>query len=471
MRARFKFIIMKTIVKTAFLIFFLCVSLNSSVADNIFNFSIDYSVFKGQDGKSIVEFYYSFYKKRLIFSNSGSEYTAQAKIDLDIFKKGTDELVFSQTYMIPTTVTDTSGTNLDNNLVGQLNYQISPGDYTVKISASDANNSENVESAVIELTAEDFNTGLKISDIELSTDILSSGDKESIFYKNTLEVVPNPDGIYGNNINKLYYYFEIYGLTPQNITDEFYILAEITNPNKDNIFIKNVKKITSLSSEDIVQEGSFQIDSLPTAKYILLVSVIDNKNSTRFTREKQFWVYNSGITQDFSFSGEEEFLKSPYATMREDLVEKEYEITSYIRTDKEKNVYNKLTDINDKRKFMFDFWKIRDDNPATLENEFKIEYVKRILEADASFKEPYKEGWKTDRGRIYVLFGKPDDIERFPFEANKKSYEVWTYDKLEGGATCVFVERKPEGSGYFDMVHSTLRGEFRNDNWENELNY
>jgi GWxTD domain-containing protein len=461
---------MKNITKITFLVFFVLYS-NISFPDTRFNFRYDYSLFKGVEGKSIVEFYYSFYKKGLIFNFTDGNYNAQAKIDMDIFKKGSNELVFSQTYLIPTSVSDTSGNNLDNNLVGQLNYQIEPGEYTVKIYASDANNSLNIDSASTDLIAENFATGLKISEIELSSDIITNGDDKSIFYKNTLEVIPNPNSIYGNNMDKLYYYFELYGINTANISDEFYILTEIKDPNKENIFLKSVKKFPSITSEDIVQHGNFTIDSLPTSKYILSISIVDNKNTVKTSREKSFWIYNSNITQDFNVSEDEEFLRSPYASMREDLIDKEYEITTYIRTDRESNIYSKLTSLGEKRKFMYDFWKNRDESPSTPQNEFKIDFVTRVLEADATFKEPYREGWKTDRGRIYVLYGKPDDIERFSFEANKKSHEIWTYEKLEGGATCVFVERNPEGSGYFDLVHSTIRSEIRNDNWESELNY
>lgn len=461
---------MKNIIKVLFVVIFVLYS-NSLFSDNRFNFQYDYSLFKGAEGNSIVEFYYSFYKKGLVFTFADGNYNAQAKIDMDIFKKSTNELVFSQTYLIPTSVSDTSGSNLDNNLVGQLNYQIEPGEYVMKIYASDANNSFNVDSTTTELSAESFGAGLKISEIELSSDIIINGDNKSIFYKNTLEVIPNPNSIYGNNMNTFYYYYELYGLNPENISDEFYILSEIKDPNKENIFLKNVKKVPSITSEDIVQYGSFMIDSLPTSKYILSISIVDNKNTVKTTRDKSFWIYNSNISQDFTVSDDEEFLRSPYANMREDLLEKEYEITTYIRTDRESNIYDKLTNIGEKRKFMYDFWKNRDTNPSTPQNEFKIDYVTRVLEADATFKEPYREGWKTDRGRIYVLYGKPDDIERFSFEANKKSHEIWTYEKVEGGATCVFVERNPEGSGYFDLIHSTIRTEIRNDNWESELNY
>ncbi len=462
---------MKKTLKIFFLTLLFASYSTSAFSESPYLFRYDYSVFKGSEGKSIVEFYYSFYKKGLVFIYNDGTYTAEAQIDIDIFKKGTNDLVFAQTYKIPAVIEDTSRAELDNNLVGQLNYQIEPGEYVLKVIASDSHNPVYADTITNDITIANMQDGLLLSDLQLSTGISTGSDPSSIFYKNTLEVVPNPNNLYGNNMEELYYYFELYGITPGVLTDDFYILSEIKDLNKERVFLKNVKKMSGVESQDIVQYGSFEIDSLPTAPYVLSVSIIDSKNTPRVTKEKTFHTYNSGITEDIDLTGSDDYLKSTYSKMREDLIDKEFEITSYIRTTQETRAFEELSNINDKRKFLYEFWKRRDDNPATPQNEYKIEYINRVLQADASFKEQGREGWKTDRGRIYVIYGKPDDIERFSFEANQKSHEVWTYEKIEGGAICVFVERPPEGSGFFDMVHSTLRTELRNDNWENDLNY
>lgn len=459
---------MKTkIFKNIILVLFVLFAAGESKA--AFNFEYSIGIFKGPEGKSILEVYYSFYKKGLFYSQSEGKYNAEAKIDIDIFNLENNELISSETYKIANQESDTS--ILENNLVGQINYQIPPGKYKMVVQAYDSKDDTKSKKDEREFVVEDFSKGPILSDVELATLVTKSTDDKSIFYKNTLEVVPNPNSIFGNNIDELYYYFELYGLNSTNITDDFFILVEIKNLNKDNVYDKTLKKLSRNNAEDIVQFGSFRVDSLPTDKYILEVSVVDSKNTEKSKSERSFWVYNSNIVQDFNVGENSDFLRSNYANMREDLVDKEFDITTYIRTSSETSTYNKLTDLTDKRKFMYDFWQKRDPNTETPQNEYKIDYVKRVLEADATFKEQNREGWQTDRGRIYVLYGKPDDIERFPFEANKKQHEIWRYEKLEGGVICVFVERPPEGSGFFDLVHSTIRTEIRNDNWESNLNY
>jgi hypothetical protein len=57
------------------------------------------------------------------------------------------------------------------------------------------------------------------------------------------------------------------------------------------------------------------------------------------------------------------------------------------------------------------------------------EYYLRVEYANENFS-TNRDGWETDRGRIYVLYGEPTDIERHPFEINSKPYEVWYYDHL-----------------------------------------
>ena len=65
------------------------------------------------------------------------------------------------------------------------------------------------------------------------------------------------------------------------------------------------------------------------------------------------------------------------------------------------------------------------------------EYYGRIQFANQNFGH-YIDGWKTDMGMIYVIFGSPSNIERHPFELDSKPYEIWTYYDL--GREFIFVD-------------------------------
>jgi hypothetical protein len=77
-----------------------------------------------------------------------------------------------------------------------------------------------------------------------------------------------------------------------------------------------------------------------------------------------------------------------------------------------------------------------------------------------------REGWETDRGRVYVKYGVPDDRETVPLTINQVPYEIWNYYE-GGGNSFVFVDS--DGSGSFMQVYSTVEGEISFDNWEEFL--
>jgi len=70
---------------------------------------------------------------------------------------------------------------------------------------------------------------------------------------------------------------------------------------------------------------------------------------------------------------------------------------------------------------------------------------------------------KSDRGRIFIIYGEPSEIERYPNQVDTKPYEIWYYNELEGGVVFVFGDLT--GFSDYTLLHSTLRGELRDDNW------
>src|SRR5262245_50354664 len=84
----------------------------------------------------------------------------------------------------------------------------------------------------------------------------------------------------------------------------------------------------------------------------------------------------------------------------------------YIISDEEKTVFKKLTTPEERDAFIEQFWRRRDTNPGTVENEFKEEHYRRIAYANEKFKSGI-DGWETDRGRIYIVYGPPTSLETF----------------------------------------------------------
>jgi GWxTD domain-containing protein len=108
------------------------------------------------------------------------------------------------------------------------------------------------------------------------------------------------------------------------------------------------------------------------------------------------------------------------------------EYVSYIITDSERRVFSSLPTSDEKLVFIESFWERRDPTPETPENEFREQYAARFGYANAQFRAG-RPGWKTDRGRIFILLGPPSYIDRNPMgrTSTERPSEVWTYMSLK----------------------------------------
>jgi len=123
----------------------------------------------------------------------------------------------------------------------------------------------------------------------------------------------------------------------------------------------------------------------------------------------------------------------------------------YIITPKEKEVFLQLTTDRDRERFIEAFWKQRDPDPNTPENEFKKEHLRRIAYANQMFgRDAPGPGWRTPMGRIYIMLGAPKQIERFEDTTELRPIIIWFFDgmaKLNLPNTFNVVFFKREGAG------------------------
>src|SRR5215813_6981131 len=89
------------------------------------------------------------------------------------------------------------------------------------------------------------------------------------------------------------------------------------------------------------------------------------------------------------------------------------EDVAYIISDEERTAFKRLQTDEEREQFIEQFWLRRDPTPDTIENEFKEEHYRRIAYANEQFASGIP-GWKTDRGRIYITYGPPDEKETHP---------------------------------------------------------
>ena len=148
-------------------------------------------------------------------------------------------------------------------------------------------------------------------------------------------------------------------------------------------------------------------------------------------------------------------MESPYKKWLEEEV-------PYIITNEERAAFKKLATDDEREQFIEGFWERRNPNPGSPENEFKEEYYRRIAYANEHFASGIP-GWKTDRGRIYIMYGPADEVDSHPSggsylrpqeegggETSTYPFEQWRYRYIDGIGTNIILE----------FVDPTMTGEY-----------
>ena len=116
-----------------------------------------------------------------------------------------------------------------------------------------------------------------------------------------------------------------------------------------------------------------------------------------------------------------------------------------------------------------DFWSARDPNPRTPINEFQEDFNSRVTYSNDRYTTNYEEGWNTDRGRTLIKYGRPSAIEPHLYDRGYIPYELWEFNNIPGEGQALFVFADSDGFGMFEMIHSTVAGERKVPNWQDEL--
>lgn len=122
-----------------------------------------------------------------------------------------------------------------------------------------------------------------------------------------------------------------------------------------------------------------------------------------------------------------------------------YEDAVYLITPEEALAFKQLKTDEQREKFIEQFWRNRDPDPKTPENEYRREHYARIAHSNENFSFGDVPGWRSDRGRIYIMYGKPDEVEPIP------SGEKWLYKTVPGLS----------GNTQIEFVDLNGKGDFR----------
>lgn len=421
-------------------------------------FNIDFARFRASKGYTYLELYFAIPRQEIMHRLLGETYNGEYGIEIHLFKS--DSLVVAKSLRSQDEVRSLNEIAGSQSLYEIASFFIEEGSYRLLSKLTDFNTNK-VGWVEFEVLIQPFSTTeLDMSDIQLGLHARRDTSKQK-FVKNGYRIIPNPLAVFGYGNHNLYFYTEIYNLSLyDDQADSSYSLRIILKDSRGKIVKKMPPRTKLRKGAAVVEIGQIDVSSLKAGTHEVILTIIDNASSDSVSTAKKFFAYRPTLAG----GSEDDPTKAPpdesYGLTEKELDE-QFEIAQYVASKEERDVFKKL-DFEGKKRFMSNFWKKRDYDDGTEFNEFKHEYLRKVAIASSRFDSgSNKLGWKTDRGRIFITYGEPTRIDRFA--GGEHSYQIWTYDHIEGGSEFVFVDTR--GFGVLRLVHSSVRDAIHDYNW------
>jgi GWxTD domain-containing protein len=411
-------------------------------------FYLDSAAFSSRSGNAFVELYLMLFADQLSDQKDGKEHYCVFHL-ASMVQDGNEKTISRKTW--------STRANFSPDLVkktlsiyDQWTETLAPGVYHVRLEVSDSV-SHQTGSAILELNIPAFpEKQLCGSQIEFVTQVAPASDS-SPFVKAGKSVMPNPARRFGVLNPVMYFYYELYGLDnftsnslnavyaldkPDGTTVKSYPAVEITKPGATAALVHGV-----------------DVSAIPFGIYELRITVSEKGSDKTVVLRRQFEV----IQMD-ELDGQ--------PRMTEGQIRIADRLIKYLVSKEDYDFFHKLT-IAGKTRYVLNFWRDHDPTPGTLENEYLTQIQQRYQYAQAHFSWGGIEGWSTERGRILIQYGMPDEIQRYSSEAETNPYEIWMY-RQQKSYSFVFGDLKDDG--HYILLHSDQEAEIHNPDWLSMLN-
>ena len=359
-----------------------------------------------------------------IKETSGNSFKAQLELQLALIDKDDRQVGFKS---ITKTITETdySATNSRERSVSLSHYfDIPYGEYQLKLKMNDEI-SQKTTTGKLGLILTDY----KMQKFALS-DLLLLNDLSFDSTGKVISRIPRVKSNFPKKEGDFYIQFELFSLQfPLEATLEVELRDEKDQLELDSTMTLNVKDTVTSFYFDIAKY------QLKKNNYTCIVKAKAGKYKSESRKKISFyWVTLPETSEDITTAIEQ---------MR------------YILPTDSLDRYTEAP-LAEQQKFFSTYWARRDPNPNTRVNELMDEYFSRINYANREFTNFSSKGWLSDRGRIMIKFGYPDDIERHPFEISSSPYEVWRYYNLRR----VFVFIDESGFGDYRLSPQSMSQEY-----------
>ena len=356
-----------------------------------------------------------------------------------------------------------------NGILDLQRFSLIDGNYNLGLKLVDQTDTNNIEEHQQTFTLSKLNSS-EFSDIEL-LDKYWKSDSVSKLNKSGFEMIPLVTTYFGPEFNRLSYYTEIYFNDDIRKENPSVILTQSILIKENNKIAGQYNKLNKISSSSVVPVlNSFDLSNLPTGNYVLKLSVMDKNQLILSTKELAFQRTNLNNSMKLNRLNSVSIANTFASDIHQDSLNEFMKCLAPLASNLEKNIIdNKLDDIDDtlKRQFIYSFWYNRfPNNPAYNWSKYKQE----VKKTNQLFGTKVRKGYETDRGRIYLKYGPPNTITDRPNEPSAYPYQIWHYYKIGRFNNKRFVFYLPDlVSNDYVILHSTLQGEYFNNNWKTDL--
>jgi GWxTD domain-containing protein len=346
-------------------------------------------------------------------------------------------------------------------------FILEPGEYDLRIELSDLNNPKSNTGGKQKIKIEDFKTKPSISDIEVAEYAYES-EQENNFVKSGYHIIPLISNYFPADLTKIPAYFEVYNA--DKIGDSIVgVIQKIINDDND-LEMEEFASFSRVKPDAVIPFfKKSDISKLPTGNYRMEVILTDRKlnpivkNSYSFQRSNDLEIefnpenivldpaFQNTITDDSVFHYLESLIP----------IAKPAEIKNIIATYKTK-------DKEKSRKHIQAFW-VQTANKESYDSWLK--YKHQVQQAEQMYRTNYQQGFETDRGRVFLKYGAPNNIVSKETSPSEYPYEIWTYNKIGKFSNKRFVFYNPDlVNNAYRLLHSDMLGELKNPAWQQILN-
>lgn len=358
----------------------------------------DFLSFKGNDDKTRVDVFIQVPYNAVQFIKTGQGFEAAYSLTVSVYDEEKKNLFTEKIWNEKIVALSFELTSSPDNFnLGHRSFELSPGTYTIQTSLTDKDSKDQYNSENI-YRVKSFTSMPSISSVMLVS-------KTTVVDGKT-KIIPNVSRNILSDRDDLSTFFEIYSDTSRSFLVDYQILDE------EEI------EISKITKQVAVNEGTTQvfnnIDSLDLnlGNYVLKVTLHDSTGKDFDSSMKSFVSRWYGV---------------PASIIN---LDKAVDEMIYIANTDEVSYINDAKDRMEKAKRFVAYWKKYDENPSDAYNPVFNEYYSRVALSNANFTTYSMEGWRSDRGMVFIILGPPDNIERHPFEYYAKPYEVWQYYNL-----------------------------------------